>query len=43
MFKGLLNRVAVDLVCNCLKFDIRKSVNRQRRLIGVAGQVSAPR
>jgi hypothetical protein len=31
VFKGLLNRVRVDLVCTCLKFGIWIPINRERK------------
>ena len=41
MFKSLLNRVKVDLVCIHLKDDIWSPINRQQRPMGGTGQVSA--
>jgi hypothetical protein len=41
MFIGFLNLVKVDLVRICLKCDIRSSINRQQRPMGVTGQVFA--
>ena len=41
MFKGLLNRVKVDLVCIQLKYDIWNPINRQQRPMGGTDQVSA--
>jgi hypothetical protein len=40
MFKGLLNRVRIDLVRACLNFSIWGPINRQRRLTGGVDQVS---
>jgi hypothetical protein len=41
MFRGLLNRVKVDLVRIYLKYDIRGLINRLNRPMGGTGQVSA--
>ena len=39
MFKGLLNRVRVDLVCAYFIYPVPN--NRQQRPMGETGQVSA--
>ena len=41
MFKGLLNRVKVDLVSIYPKCDIWSPINKQQRPMGGTGQVSA--